>query len=183
MAVREILLYPAHKEALRKESAPVSTVNRQVKRLIRDLKDTLGAHSEGVGLAAPQINVHQRVVLVRLGAGGDGTCEPAAHIALVNPEIIEAGDERKDFDGCLSFPGLYADTIRPHHLRVSGLDENGEPFDRCFEGFDAVVAHHEIDHLNGVLFIDRVERLEDLYHIRKDEHGIFVRVPVSLELG
>lgn len=183
MAVREILLYPAHKEALRKESAPVSTVDRKVKHLIRDLKDTLGEHSEGVGLAAPQINVHQRVVLVRLGVAGDGTHEPEAPIALVNPEIIEAGDERKDFDGCLSFPGLYADTTRPHHLRVSGLDENGEPFDRCFEGFDAVVVHHEIDHLNGVLFIDHVERLEDLYRIRKDEHGAFVRVPVSVELG
>jgi peptide deformylase len=111
--------------------------------------------------------------------GDDGEIEPGPPLALINPEIIEAGDERRDFDGCLSFPGLYGETVRPHHLRVTGLDEIGNPFDRVFEGFDAVVVHHEIDHLDGVLFIDRVESIEDLYQVREGEDGELIRVPLS----
>ena len=88
-----------------------------------------------------------------------------------------------DFDGCLSFPGLFADTLRPHYLRVAGLDENGKPFDTVYEGFDAVVVHHEIDHLEGVLFVDRLEKLEDLYQILEDEYGRLVRVPVSIKVA
>jgi len=134
----------------------------------------------GIGLAAPQINVHKRAVLVRLGAQGDGTYEPGQPIALLNPKIIEAGDDRKDFDGCLSFPGLYGETTRPHYLRVAGLDEEGRSFARIYENFDAVVVHHEIDHLNGVLFIDHIERAEDLYRIDENEHGAPVRVPATV---
>jgi peptide deformylase len=100
-------------------------------------------------------------------------------LPLINPEILEAGDEQKDFDGCLSFPGLYGETVRPHYLRVTGLDEGGVPFHRVFEGFDAVVVHHEIDHLDGTLFIDRISSLDDLYHVRETEDGEIVRVPLS----
>jgi peptide deformylase len=100
-------------------------------------------------------------------------------MALINSEIIDAAKEQRDFDGCLSFPGLYSETVRPHYLRVTGLDETGHPFERVFEGFDAVVVHHEIDHLDGVLFIDRVESIEDLYRVRAGEDGELVRVPVS----
>jgi peptide deformylase len=98
---------------------------------------------------------------------------------LINPEIVEAKDDQRDFDGCLSLPGLFAETVRPHYLRVTGLDEWGKPFDRVFEGFDAVVVHHEIDHLNGVLFIDRVANVADMYTVRENEDGELVRVPVS----
>ena len=98
---------------------------------------------------------------------------------MINPKIIKASDEQKDFDGCLSFPGLYGETVRPHHLRISGLDERGKPFKRVFKGFDAVVVHHEIDHLNGVLFIDRVENSEDLYQVRMDENGQLMRVSLQ----
>ena len=182
MAIREILIYPQHKEALRKDSKPVSGINRQTRRLIKDLKDTLRAHSEGVGLAAPQINEHLRVIIVRLGAKADDEKQPGPMIALINPQIQVADDERKDFDGCLSFPGLFGETKRPHRLRITGLDENGIPFDQVFEGFDAVVVHHEIDHLNGVLFIDRIEQIEDLYRVRENEDGELVRVPISLEV-
>ena len=76
-------------------------------------------------------------------------------------------------------PGLYGETVRPHHLRVAGLDERGRPFDSAFQGFDAVVVHHEIDHLDGVLFIDRARSIEDLYQVRVDENGEPVRVPVQ----
>ncbi len=181
MAVREIVLYSNNEAALRKKSEPVSAVNRRIKKLIKDLKDTLLAESSGIGLAAPQINVHRRVIVVRLGGHNDGESEAGPPLAIVNPEIIEDGDEQRDFDGCLSFPGLFAETVRPHQLRVSGMDEWGKPFDRLFQGFDAVLVHHEIDHLNGVLFIDRVTKLEDLYRVREDENGDLVRVPVTLE--
>lgn len=176
MAVRDIVLYAENRVALRKKSRPVKGINRRVKRLVRDLKDTLNDHSHGIGLAAPQINIHSRVVVVQLGGGRDNDTEPGPPIALINPKIIEASDEKRDFDGCLSFPGLYADTVRPHYLRVTGLDEEGKPFDRVLEGFDAVVVHHEIDHLDGVLFIDGVKSIEDLYRMQLDENGKWVRV-------
>jgi peptide deformylase len=160
MAIRDVVLY---------------LENKRVKRLVRDLKDTLNDHPEGIGLAAPQINVHSRVVVVRLGGGRDSESEPGPPLPLINPEAVEAGNEEKDFDGCLSFPGLYGETVRPHYLRVTGLDEAGNPFDRIFEGFDAVVVHHEIDHLDGVLFIG----IEDLYRVREGENGEPVRVPLS----
>ncbi|HXV43440.1 MAG TPA: peptide deformylase [Anaerolineae bacterium] len=178
MAVRDIVLYTENEAALRKQSEPVRFVNRRVKKLIKDLKDTLLDHPEGIGLAAPQINVHSRIVVVRLGKN-DRNSELGPPIALINPEIIEARRDERDFDGCLSFPGLYAETVRPHYLKVTGLDEWGKPFTRIFEGFDAVLVHHEIDHLNGVLFLDRVTDISDLYRVREDENGELVRVPVT----
>jgi peptide deformylase len=181
MAIRDIVLYLENEAALRKVSRPVGSVNRRVRKLVRDLKDTLNDHPDGIGLAAPQINTHSRVVVVRLGGGRDGGdgSEPGPPLALINPEVVEAGNEERDFDGCLSFPGLYAETVRPHYLRVTGLDETGHPSDRVFEGFDAVVVHHEIDHLKGVLFIDRVDCIEDLYRVREGEDGQLVRVPLA----
>lgn len=179
MAVRKILLYPKDKIALRAISDPINTINRHNMRLIQDLKETLLSRSDGVGLAAPQINVHLRVIVVRLGARDEWDCEAGPPIVLVNPEIIESGDERKDFDGCLSFPGLYGETIRPHFLRLTGIAEDGRPFERTFAGFDAVVVHHEIDHLDGVLFIDHIESLDDLNRVHLDSNGKPVRVPIS----
>lgn len=171
MTVRRIMLFPEDKAVLRAKSDPVQSMNQRTKRLVADLKDTLLACQDGVGLAAPQINELLRVVVVRLGAKNDWDQEAGPPIALVNPEITESGDERKDFDGCLSFPGLYGETIRPHFLRVIGLDEDGKPMDQIYQDFDAVVVHHEIDHLNGVLFIDRVKTLKDLYQVEKDASG------------
>lgn len=178
MAVREIVLYPEGADVLRAESERVTGVTRRVENLAMDLKETLEAHPEGIGLAAPQIGVNSRVIVVRLG-GGQEAADPGPPLALINPEVIEAREEQKDFDGCLSLPGLYGETVRPHYLRVTGLDVAGRPFDEVFEGFDAVVVHHEIDHLDGVLFIDRVDRPEDLYRVVETEDGRRVRVPFS----
>ncbi len=182
MAVRKILQYPEYKTALRKKSKQVTTVNKRVKTMIMDLKDTLEAHSDGVGLAAPQLNIHIRIVIVRLGTTKpDKEWEPGPSVALVNPEIIAAREFRKDFDGCLSFPGLYGETIRPHYLQVTGFDEHGRPLNQTFKNFNAVLVHHEIDHLEGVLFIDRVQGIEDLYRIKHDQNGDMMRVPISLQ--
>jgi peptide deformylase len=180
MTVRPIVLYSDNENALRKVSQPVTVFNRRTKKVIQDLKDTLLDADNGIGLAAPQINIHLRLLAVRLGGDPEGQKEPGPPLILVNPEIVEEQQPEKGFDGCLSFPGLFADTVRPHYLRVTGLNEWGKPFDRVFESFDAVVVHHEIDHLNGVLFIDRVTRPEDLYTVRENEEGKLVRVPVAL---
>ena len=177
MAVRNIVLYAQDAALLRKKSKPIRGMGRSVKHLVQDLKDTLTHSSDGIGLAAPQIGELRRVVVVRLGSRNEER-EPNLPIALINPKIVEAGNEQKDFDGCLSFPGLYGETVRPHYLNVTGLDERGRRFDRVFEGFDAVVVHHEIDHLDGVLFIDRVQGIEDLYRVRVGENGEWVRVPI-----
>ena len=178
MAVRNIVLYVQDAALLRKKSRPIRGMSRGVRHLVQDLKDTLTYGSDGIGLAAPQIGELRRVVVVRLGSRNADEREPDPPIALINPKIVEAGNEQRDFDGCLSFPGLYGETARPHYLSVTGLDEWGRPFDRVFEGFDAVVVHHEIDHLDGVLFIDRVQGIEDLYRVRVGEDGEPVRVPV-----
>jgi len=180
MAVREILVYSKHQAALREKSKAVPFVNRKVLSLIRDLKDTLEASSDGIGLAAPQINIHKRIVIACSGSVVDGKWQAGPLVALVNPEIIEASGECRDFDGCLSFPGIYGETTRPHYLRVIGLNEDGKSFDRVYEGFNAVIIHHEMDHLDGVLFIDRIENPQDLFTLRENENGETVQVPVTV---
>lgn len=179
MTIRKILVYSEHRDELRQKSEDVCQITRQVKRVIRDLKETLKASEDGVGLAAPQINIHQRVVIVCLGIEADGNWQAGPPETLINPQIMEMSNERKDFDGCLSFPGLYGETVRPHRLRVVSMNEQGQPVDRLFEGFNAVLVHHEIDHLDGVLFIDRIENVNDLYTIRENEHGEMVKVPYT----
>jgi peptide deformylase len=178
MATQKIVLYEKDPKALRGVSAPVPVLDQDVSRLIRDLKDTLANSIDGIGLAAPQINVHSRVIVVRLG-GGRGEREPGPPLIMVNPEILQAGDARRDIDGCLSFPGLYGETVRPHFVRVEALGENGEPIKQIYEGFDAVVVHHEVDHLNGVLFIDRLEKTEDLFAVAENNRGELVRRALS----
>jgi len=178
MAIKDIVIYPEGAEVLRAHSKPVGHITPRAKDVVEDLKETLAAHPEGIGLAAPQIGVTIRVVAVRLH-GGDRDSAPGPPMVLINPEILEARERRRDFDGCLSLPGLYGETTRPHYLRVTGVDESGSSFDEVFQGFDAVVVHHELDHLDGVLFIDRAAGLEDLYHVRVKEDGRAVRVPLS----
>lgn len=178
MAIRKIVLYSENEAALRRKSKPVRKLDKRVRALVQDLKDTLSDRPDGAGLAAPQINQHQRVVVVRLGLHDEDDPTDVSPIALINPAIVEAHDERPDFDGCLSFPGLYGTTRRPHYLKVKALDESGQPFERVFEDFDAILVHHEIDHLNGVLFIDHIERPEDLYTVRKGKDGKPERVPL-----
>jgi peptide deformylase len=178
MAVRKILLYSKAEAALRRKSKPVQKTNPRVQALIQDLKDTLTSCPDGAGLAAPQIDVHESVV-VRLGLRDKDDPTGVSPTALINPEIMGARNERRDFDGCLSFPGLYGTTRRPHYLKVKALDETGQPFEHVFEDFDAILVHHEIDHLDGVLFIDRIDHPEDLYVIRPGADGTPERVPIT----
>ena len=182
MGIKKIIEYPRDEKALRRESKLVRVVNRRIKKLVRNLKDTLMDRPEGVGLAAVQINIHSRVFVVRLGAkvGSNDDTKLGPPVAIINAEILEAKNEEEGFDGCLSFPGLFGDTKRPTFIRVKGLDEWGKPFEKIYEGFDAVVIHHEIDHMNGVLFIDRVESVEKLYTVKEDEEGNLIKTPMSI---
>lgn len=169
MAVRPIMRYEEHKAALRQKSVPVKYVSHDTRQLITDLKDTLLHHGNAIGLAAPQINTHRRAIVVCFGAGNDKKHGPP--IGIINPVIIEAGRKLPDFDGCLSFPGLYAETIRPHFIRLQGINESGAAFEWTLDGFDAVVVHHEVDHLNGILFIDRVTSPDKLYTVTERQGG------------
>lgn len=161
MPVRPIVLYALNPEILRKPSEPVQGEPGEVRQLLEDLKETLLFHEDGVGLAAPQIGVHRRVIVVRLAERARGPYGPP--LGIVNPTIEVAACELPDYDGCLSFPGRYGETVRPHYIRLRGIDERGRPLEWTLEGFNAVIVHHEIDHLDGVLFIDRVSSPDKLY--------------------
>jgi peptide deformylase len=130
MATHDIRSYFEHSDLFRKTSQPVQNFDRKLVALIRDIKDTLKANPDGLGLAAPQINMLKRVIVVCLGCHDAENGKPGPPIALVNPEIVAAANERKDFDGCLSFPGLFSETIRPHFLRETGIDEHGKPIEK-----------------------------------------------------
>jgi peptide deformylase len=177
MALQKICIFPQHKSELRKISEPVCKFHIKVQHLIQDLNDTLKAYPEGIGLAASQINKHLRVIVVCLGDDSTGEWQAGPPVTMVNPLILDSSDKRKDFDGCLSFPGLYGETVRPHFLRLEGLDAGGCSMDQIFEGLNAVVIHHEVDHLDGILFIDRVEKINDLYRVKENEQGEWVRIP------
>ena len=171
MAKQKIYKLPKYEKLLRKKSTPVKKVTKTVKKLIEDLYDTLDT-VDGVGLAAPQIGVHARVALVMVGADRDekeAEENPPEIIALIDPEIVEQSEDLdKGPDGCLSIPGLQGYTRRPTFMRVRALDVEGNKVEYRFEGYDARVAAHEIDHLDGVLFFDRLDSLQDLYYLTPD---------------
>ena len=168
MPVRKILKFPKDETRLRKPSAQVKRLDAEIKSLIKDLKDTL-ATQEGAGLAAPQIGVHKRVVLVRFGQDSG---EMQAPLVLINPVIHERGALVKSFDGCLSLPKIYTwDASRPSWLEFSAHDEHWNAFTMRVEGADAAVVDHEVDHLDGVLFLDRLDKDAKLYIARTNENG------------
>jgi peptide deformylase len=139
---------------LREPAQSVGAVTDEVRTLIGDMFDTMYAE-EGVGLAAPQVGISQRVIVV------DPREDDVLPFALINPEITESSD---DFDrgeeGCLSIPGLKEIVERSWFVRVAALDRDGVPITLGAEGFLARILQHEIDHVNGILFIDRVSALK-----------------------
>jgi peptide deformylase len=168
MPVKPVLLYTQDEARLRKKSARVKKVDRQIRALVQDLKDTL-LTQPGAGLAAPQIGVLQRVIVVRFGQD-KGAME--APCALINPVILEEGAPEKSFDGCLSLPKIATwDALRPAWLRFQAQDEDGKLFEMRVEGIDAALVHHEVDHLNGVFFLDRLTPDAELYIAIATEDG------------
>ena len=184
MTVQRILRYPEDEAALRQKSAKVGRIDDEIRALITDLMDTRAANP-GAGLAAPQIGVHQRVTIVRFGQDDDSKDggekkEMEPPLALINPEIVKAGMPARGFDGCLSIPNLLTwSTVRPSVLTIRALGVDGKTIRRTVKGIDARLVHHEIDHLDGILFLDRLKDLDDLFIVKHDENGKPRLVPVN----
>lgn len=159
MAILPILETPD--PVLRTKSAPVETVDDALRALIADMFETM-YDAPGIGLAAIQVGVPKRVLVMDLQEPADEGGEPVrAPRVFINPEIIEASDvEVPHTEGCLSVPDQYAEVLRPDEVRARWLDEHGALHDERLDGLIAVCLQHEIDHLEGVLFIDHLSRLK-----------------------
>ena len=144
MALRSIMNYQTD-DILRKKARSVDNVNSRIRSLLEDMAETM-YHADGAGLAAPQVGILRRLVVLDIGVG---------LIKLINPVIVEADGEQQEQEGCLSIPGIYGEVKRPEKVTVKALDENGKPLDLEGVGLLARALCHEIDHLDGILFIDK----------------------------
>lgn len=148
MAVRKVIYYPD--DPLTQKAKSVQTFGPRLAKLVQDLFETMCAY-EGVGLAAPQVGVSQRVFVL---------CEPAGEpICLVNPELLDLEGSEFSEEGCLSMPRIFAQVPRATSLRVRGQDQTGEPLEFAAENFLARIIQHECDHLEGLLFPERLDIL------------------------
>lgn len=143
MATRQIRL--STDEVLRKKCKPVKEINQNTLTLLDDMAETM-YEANGVGLAAPQVGILKRIVTIDIG---DGLVE------LINPVILEAKGSQIDYEGCLSIPGASARVDRPAYVKVEALNRNGEKIIIEGEELMAVALCHELDHLDGVLYIDK----------------------------
>ena len=150
MAVRTILKFG--EETLRKRSREVEKIDERIITLVEDMKEMM-ALANGVGLAAPQVGVLRRVVIVEL--------EEIGVVELINPVIIKTSGHQEDIEGCLSDPGEYGITNRPMNVTVEALNIKGEKVKYSVSGLSARAVCHEVDHLDGKLFIDCVVRMLD----------------------
>jgi peptide deformylase len=161
MAIRTILTAPDPR--LKKKALPVAAVDAGVRQLMDDMLETMYA-APGIGLAAPQIGELQRVVVLDIEREDVKT----GPIFMANPEIIEASDEDATYEeGCLSVPEHYSDVVRPAKVTVRYLDRDGTARELACEGLLATCVQHEIDHLDGVLFIDHISALKRNMILRK----------------
>jgi peptide deformylase len=152
MALLEILEFPDPR--LRTEAGPVTQVTDATRSLIDDMFETMYA-APGIGLAATQVNVHQRLLVIDISEERD---DP---LVFINPEVTVLDPELSEHDeGCLSVPGYYEAVARPGKVKVDALDRRGQPFTRKIEGLLATCLQHEIDHLNGKLFVDYLSPLK-----------------------
>ena len=134
-------------EVLRKQSKPMQKFDLRLWLLLRDMAETM-YKAEGVGLAAPQVGILRRVVVIDIGEG---------LVELINPEIIAMEGEQVGQEGCLSVPGRRGVVIRPNKVTVRAQDRNGKHFELTGEGFMALAICHELDHLDGVIYVDKME--------------------------
>ena len=152
MTVRKLHLLGS--PVLRQRAAPVATVDAAVRELVDDLFDTMRA-AKGVGLAANQVGIAHRVAVVDVG---DDDPPP---LVLVNPRIVTASDEHETAEeGCLSIPEIYGEVSRPDRIVLEAQDREGQPYRRELEGLVARAVQHEIDHLDGILFLDHLSMLK-----------------------
>ncbi|MGZ8998027.1 MAG: peptide deformylase [Allosphingosinicella sp.] len=166
MAILPIIEVPDPR--LRQISAPVETVDDEVRALISDMFETMYA-APGIGLAAVQIGVPKRILVVDLQEEEDDEGRPIPDPRVfINPEVVEASPQQIPYnEGCLSVPEMYAEVDRPDRVRARWLDQHGSAHDREIEGLLATCLQHEMDHLNGILFIDHLSRLKREMLLRK----------------
>ena len=151
MALLDILHFPDPR--LRNVAAPVEEITNEIKQLVDDMFDTMYA-APGIGLAATQVNVHQRIIVVDVSETHN---EP---ICLINPELVELTGTEQMEEGCLSVPGVFELVERADSIKVSAWDQDGKPFTLEADGLLAVCIQHEIDHLDGKLFVDYLSQLK-----------------------
>ena len=151
MAQLNILEYPDPR--LKKVAAPVAAVTADIQKLVRDMAETMYA-APGVGLAATQVNVHKRVIVIDISETRDDLK------VFINPEIVAREGELETEEGCLSVPGYYDKVTRAAKVTVRAQNERGEPFELAAEGALAVCIQHEMDHLEGKVFVERLSSLK-----------------------
>ena len=151
MSILTILEFPD--DRLRKKAAAVKTVDDKTKKLIDDMLETM-YRAKGVGLAATQVNVQQRIIVIDISE------EKNAPLCLVNPEIIEKDGIKESEEGCLSVPGFFEKVKRCEHIRVKALNREGQPIEFDARDLMAVCVQHEMDHLEGNLFVDYLSSLK-----------------------
>ncbi|WP_300438712.1 peptide deformylase [Zoogloea sp.] len=151
MALLPILRYPDPR--LHTRAAPVLKVDDSIRKLVADMAETM-YEAPGIGLAATQVDVHQRVVVI------DVSEDNSALLALINPEIISRSGEQVCEEGCLSVPGIYDKVTRAEQVRVRALNQKGETFELDAEGLLAVCIQHELDHLDGKVFVEYLSKLK-----------------------
>ena len=177
MSLLRVLKYPA--PFLKKQSSDVERVNESVRALVSQMFETM-YYEAGIGLAAPQVGEHLRVIVVDVPKPypDDPQKVQSDAVALINPKIIQSSGQIQYEEGCLSCPELLVKVDRANEVKVSYLDLEGKPSTLQAEGLKAVCIQHEIDHLNGVLLADKISRLErDLYkqkrvRLAKDENEL-----------
>jgi len=163
MAKLKVRHYPED-SALRRKAMKVSIVDDSIRRLIDDMIETM-QQSNGVGLAAPQVGVSLRVIVLQMPGE-----QP---VAIINPEIIESSGVQPVTEGCLSVPGYCGELNRPAHVVVKGKDRRGKMFKIKADGLMAEALEHEIDHLNGRLYIDRIDGESKLFEVKKPEETCY----------
>ena len=151
MALLPILEYPDPR--LKKVATPVAAVTADIRKLVRDMADTMYA-APGVGLAATQVDVHKRVIVIDISEGKDELR------VFINPELLSAEGLAECEEGCLSVPGYYDKVTRAARIRVRAQDEHGETFEHDAEGLLAVCIQHEMDHLQGKVFVEYLSPLK-----------------------
>lgn len=158
MAVRKICILPD--PVLRKKAKKVSSIDASIRKLVRDMFDTV-REASGAGLAAPQVGVSLRVIVITVPGEED--------IALINPEIVKKKGERLINEGCLSVPGYCAEVKRAETVTAKGRDQTGKEVRIKAEGMLAQALEHEIDHLNGVLYIDYLDSMDKLHKVEPEQ--------------
>jgi peptide deformylase len=152
--VREVLIYPD--PLLKQRSKPVAKVDETIRALVKDMAETMYAE-DGVGLAAPQVGVLKRILVVDTSPRQPGQ----KLMTFINPELVNTSVERTKYtEGCLSIPGEAEEIERFIKVTVRALNEKGQPFELEAEGLLAIALQHEMDHLDGVLFVDRLSSLK-----------------------